>query len=452
MYITHTAACVSDGTWEPYAGTKNGWTLAQANSTATVYVKFRDALGNESGCVSDTIMHDDQAPTIAFTSPAASKLAQSGLTIQGTCETGLTINLSGDVSTPSTTTCPDGTFSQALTFAGDAGTKNIVISQTDAAGNSGSANRDFIRDILFASKFIASSESTTSTAFEDLTTPDTVTFEVPSAMTVLIEYKAQVQGSTYTEQGQLVANVDGADIPESMMRRSFQFGGAYSSQVLTYPYALTSGSHTIKIRHAVTGGTATWSNRLLTVRQASAYRGTSWITAAETRTSGAVGDLTTPDSVYIDLTAPTTLFFEYSSQALKSAGVGTPWAEVNINGVAYNFRDYASTSSGFYNSNVIFGALALGTGSYTIKIQHAVDTGNATWSNRALRISEFNAATQAYNYIAARESTTSATPVDLVTPDTTTFTLTETGTVILEYKALADIDNGSDTTSTLYLD
>ena len=63
MYVTNTASCTSGGSWEAFSTTKNSWTLAQSNATATVYAKFRDAAGNESSCISDTIEHDDEAPT-----------------------------------------------------------------------------------------------------------------------------------------------------------------------------------------------------------------------------------------------------------------------------------------------------------------------------------------------------------------------------------------------------
>ena len=61
MYITNTAGCASGGAWEAYASSKS-WTIAQTNSTATVYVKFRDSVGNETACVSDSIIHDDIMP------------------------------------------------------------------------------------------------------------------------------------------------------------------------------------------------------------------------------------------------------------------------------------------------------------------------------------------------------------------------------------------------------
>ena len=61
MYITNTAGCISDGTWESYATTRS-WTIGQTNATATVYAKFRDAASNEGTCVSDTIIHDNTPP------------------------------------------------------------------------------------------------------------------------------------------------------------------------------------------------------------------------------------------------------------------------------------------------------------------------------------------------------------------------------------------------------
>lgn len=62
MYITNTAGCGSDGTYETYATSKT-WTLPNTNASNTIYVKFRDLAGNETSCVSDDITHDGQAPT-----------------------------------------------------------------------------------------------------------------------------------------------------------------------------------------------------------------------------------------------------------------------------------------------------------------------------------------------------------------------------------------------------
>ena len=62
MFITNAAGCENGGGWEAYAPSKN-WALGQINGTATVYVKFRDSVGNESDCHSDEIMHDGNSPT-----------------------------------------------------------------------------------------------------------------------------------------------------------------------------------------------------------------------------------------------------------------------------------------------------------------------------------------------------------------------------------------------------
>ena len=63
MYISNTAGCSSGGSWTSYATSSSGWTLGQSNATATVYVKYRDEAHNETSCVNDTIVHDDQDPT-----------------------------------------------------------------------------------------------------------------------------------------------------------------------------------------------------------------------------------------------------------------------------------------------------------------------------------------------------------------------------------------------------
>lgn len=63
MYITNTSDCSAGGTWAAFAGTA-AWNLPLSNDTNTVYVKFRDEVGNESDCESDSIIHSNQAPTL----------------------------------------------------------------------------------------------------------------------------------------------------------------------------------------------------------------------------------------------------------------------------------------------------------------------------------------------------------------------------------------------------
>ena len=56
MYITNTSNCESGGDWEAYATSKS-WTLSRTTTgTATVYAKFRSALGGVSTCTSADIL------------------------------------------------------------------------------------------------------------------------------------------------------------------------------------------------------------------------------------------------------------------------------------------------------------------------------------------------------------------------------------------------------------
>jgi VCBS repeat-containing protein len=50
------------GAWEPFATSKT-WSLSAGDGIKTVYAQFRDAAGNESPAVSDTIFLDTNAPT-----------------------------------------------------------------------------------------------------------------------------------------------------------------------------------------------------------------------------------------------------------------------------------------------------------------------------------------------------------------------------------------------------
>lgn len=68
-------------TAETYATSKT-WTLATGDGTKTVYAKFKDAAGNWSTAVSDTITLDAAAPTIS--SQNAASLTTSGATITWT--------------------------------------------------------------------------------------------------------------------------------------------------------------------------------------------------------------------------------------------------------------------------------------------------------------------------------------------------------------------------------
>lgn len=72
MYVTDDPTCETGGSWQAVAG-KLPWRLANKNGSASVYVKFsNDGDGGlASGCISDSIVHDDIAPTLSVVSAPA---------------------------------------------------------------------------------------------------------------------------------------------------------------------------------------------------------------------------------------------------------------------------------------------------------------------------------------------------------------------------------------------
>ncbi|HEX4922906.1 MAG TPA: Ig-like domain-containing protein, partial [Bdellovibrionales bacterium] len=109
-------------------------------------IRAVDGAGNVSGVTTYAWSIDTTAPTLVFSTPAANTPAQTGLAVTGTCETGLSVAFSGDVTAPASAACAAGNFSTTVTFTAGEGTKSVTVTQTDAAGNSGSATRAFIRD------------------------------------------------------------------------------------------------------------------------------------------------------------------------------------------------------------------------------------------------------------------------------------------------------------------
>src|SRR5690606_33084698 len=97
-----------------------------------------DAAGN-SGSDNRSFIRDSTGPAITIASPAAGTVARNGVTISGACETGLPITISGSgVAASSAATCTAGSYSSAITFSNGEGDKDVTVSQTDGAGNSGS--------------------------------------------------------------------------------------------------------------------------------------------------------------------------------------------------------------------------------------------------------------------------------------------------------------------------
>lgn len=135
------APCMSS-TFQAIVGAVN------VNGSYNLTLQQTDAAGNV-GNASRAIAVNIPAgtPAIKIASPAANFLTKTGITITGTCVTGLTVSISGmGVSPASQTACTGGAFSSAITFSTGDGTKNVIVSQTNAQNQMGQDSRSFLLD------------------------------------------------------------------------------------------------------------------------------------------------------------------------------------------------------------------------------------------------------------------------------------------------------------------
>lgn len=120
-------------------------TFSTGDGSKAITVSQTDAAGNSTS-VSRSFTRDTVAPSVSISSPAANTSAPTGLTLSGTCETGLNVVVGGaGVSAPVTQSCTKGAFSADIVFTAVDGVKTVQVSQTDPAGNTGVSTRDFRR-------------------------------------------------------------------------------------------------------------------------------------------------------------------------------------------------------------------------------------------------------------------------------------------------------------------
>lgn len=127
----------------PVGGIARSVAVTVGDGSKVFTARTTDLAGNGLSATA-VATRDTTAPLITFTAPAANTIGDPGLTLSGTCQSGLTVSITGDVTSQTNTTC-DGTFSAGILFSAGDGTKNIMISQTDLAGNVGSSTRAFLR-------------------------------------------------------------------------------------------------------------------------------------------------------------------------------------------------------------------------------------------------------------------------------------------------------------------
>jgi hypothetical protein len=69
VYVTNDPTCNSGGAWEPMQASRP-WTLAEMNKEVLVYARYRNTTeGISTGCVSDSIVHDNEPPAVLFNEP-----------------------------------------------------------------------------------------------------------------------------------------------------------------------------------------------------------------------------------------------------------------------------------------------------------------------------------------------------------------------------------------------
>jgi hypothetical protein len=289
-------------------------TFSAGDGPKTVNVSETDGAGNTSQ-VSGTFNRDATPPAVAITSPAANTMAQSGLTVGGTCETGLNVVLSGSgVASNVTTACTNGAFSAAITFSAGDGTKAVTASQTDAVGNTGSDSRNFVKN------------------------------NVAPAITITSPAANSYVGSTFTVQG---ACVTGLQVTLS--------GGGIASAVSA---ACTNGAYSAGVTTSAGDGTKT-------------------VTASQTDSAGNTG--TASRNFLRDTTAPVLTISSPANGTTAQSGIlitGTcePGLTVSFSGSGVSSSSSVTcTSNGTYQANL---GLSTGDGPKTVNVSETDPAGN----------------------------------------------------------------------------
>lgn len=119
--------------------------FSSGEGAKALQVSQTDLAGNV-GMAARSFIRDSIAPAVTITSPAADTSHATGLTLAGTCEGVLPVVVSGSgVSSSVTRNCASNTYSIDILFSNGDGSKLVQVSQTDAAGNNGTASRTFVR-------------------------------------------------------------------------------------------------------------------------------------------------------------------------------------------------------------------------------------------------------------------------------------------------------------------
>ncbi|WP_413577785.1 hypothetical protein ACLVWU_04930 [Bdellovibrio sp. HCB290] len=153
MYVTNTAGCSANGTWETSAASKS-WTLPTSGASNTVYAKFRDAAGNESPCYSDDITHVITLATVSLASPAAGSYINLGnanaFTVSGACsEAGENVTIAVAGLADSTVACSSGAWTKTLNVSSlTDGSISFTISHSTATSAVQSFTKETVAPVI----------------------------------------------------------------------------------------------------------------------------------------------------------------------------------------------------------------------------------------------------------------------------------------------------------------
>jgi adhesin/invasin len=367
-----------------------------------------------------------------------------------------TVTTSDTLGGSSTNTSANGQASNTLTFGA---TPDVAI-VTATLPSGASVTFTEASQVILASNYVATQQSTTSTTFTNLATPDSVTVTVSTPTSVVIDYYSTLQNSSNVNSTSVV-QVDGTALPNSQMTTSTY--NAWQPHFMETVTTLSKGTHTITVQHETASGTSSWSTRLLTVSLATNLLASNFVATAQTISNGTTLDLATPDSVTFNIPTAAQVYVNYTATSTKSA-TGTNVNTVYVDGVAAQFYDTA-VNSGSYMMQYSVNLISLSAGNHTIDVKHECNTATCTWSQRTVSVSYAAPLFLATNYVTTAETAASTSFADLATADSATFTLAATTNVIVQYMAdvvemssptgicesIVNVDGTNDPTSIAYI-
>lgn len=119
--------------------------LSTGEGNKSISLASTDRAGNTT-TITHNLVKDSLPPQLALQSPAAGTVVDTQVTLTGTCENTIAVIVQGAGARSMVTgNCTNSTFSLTVMMTDGDGTKTILISQTDLAGNKTEVSRSFTR-------------------------------------------------------------------------------------------------------------------------------------------------------------------------------------------------------------------------------------------------------------------------------------------------------------------